>query len=207
MKAAYKYRGHPPRLQSWDYSSAGAYFVTFVVKGKVCCLSTIESGRLCLSPCGEIVQGCWSELTGQFHLVVLDEIVVMPNHVHAVIFLTGQDKRGNSGRDFTNEGLKGTLIPQGSTNQGPTLKPMMADPRLVLGKVIRAWKAKSARMIHAADNPFFTWQSRYYEHIVRDEVELNRIRTYIANNPIQWDMDEENPERQGYPMSTLNLVK
>ena len=72
---------------------------------------------------------------------------------------------------------------------------MMADPRLVLGKVIRAWKAKSTRMIHEAGDPSFAWQSRYYEHIIRNELELDQIRTYIASNPARWDIDVENPER------------
>ncbi len=72
----------------------------------------------------------------------------------------------------------------------------MADSGMVLGKVIRAWKAKSAWMIHEAGNPSFAWQSRYYEHIIRNESELERIRAYILNNPAQWDVDVENPERQ-----------
>src|SRR5712691_7102979 len=136
MKTTYKHKGHPPHLQSWNYSSAGAYFVTFVVKGKVRCLSTIENGRLQLIRWGEIVQNCWFELPSQFQSVILDEIVIMPNHVHAIVLLT------DAGMDcgaFIYEGPKGALMNQGSTNQGSTLEPMMADPRLVLGKVIRAW--------------------------------------------------------------------
>jgi len=182
METSRQHKGHPPRLRSWDYSSVGAYFVTFVVKGKVRCLSTIEYGRLQLIRWGEIVQNCWFGLPSQFQSVILDEIVIMPNHVHAIIFLT-------------ETGMKGALLHQGSTGRGSTLKPMMADPRLVLGKVIRAWKAKSTRMIHEVGDPSFAWQSRYYEHIIRNELELDRIRTYIANNPAQWDIDVENPER------------
>jgi putative transposase len=187
----YKHKGHPPRLKGWDYSWGGAYFVTFVVKGKVRCLSTIENGKLHLSRWGEIVQSYWFELPSQFQLVVLDEIVIMPNHVHAVVFLTGKNEKGKSCGAFIHEGPRGALI-----NQGPTLRPMMADSGMVLGKVIRAWKAKSAWMIHEAGNPFFAWQSRYYEHIIRNELELERIRAYILNNPAQWDVDVENPERQ-----------
>jgi REP element-mobilizing transposase RayT len=141
--------------------------------------------------------------------VILDEIVIMPNHVHAIVLLTsaGVDRGA-----FIYEGPKEALMNQGSTNQGSTnqgstLKPMMANPRLVLGKVIRAWKAKSAWMIHEAGHSFFAWQSRYYEHIIRNELELNRIRKYIANNPAQWDIDAENPERQKSAMLTPNLMK
>jgi REP element-mobilizing transposase RayT len=192
MNTIYKPRGHPPRLQNWDYSSAGAYFVTFVVKGKVRCLSTIENGKLQLIRWGEIVQDCWFELPSQFQSVILDEMVIMPNHVHAIVLLAGA---GMDCEAFIYEGPKGALIHQGSTNQGPTLKPMMADSGIVLGKVIRAWKAKSALMIHKAGNLSFAWQSRYYEHIIRNELELERVRAYIVNNPVQWDVDVENPER------------
>ena len=164
--------------------------MTFAVKGKVCCLSTIGNGKLQLIRWGEIVQGCWFELPSQFQSVILDEMVIMPNHVHAVIFLTDKNEKGESCGAFIHEGPRGALI-----NQGPTLKPMMADPRLVLGKVIRAWKAKSAWRIHQAGNLSFAWQSRYYEHIIWNGLELKQIRTYIVNNPAHWDMDDENPGR------------
>lgn len=191
MYTSNKGKGHPPRLQGWDYSWAGAYFVTFVVKGQRCCLSTIENGKLRLSSWGETVQRCWLELPSQFQLVALDEMVIMPNHVHTAMFLTGTNMGSGA---FIHEGPRRALIYQGSTKQGFVLKPMMADPRMVLGKVIRAWKAKSARLIHEAGNSSFAWQSRYYEHVIRNESELDRIRTYITNNPLEWDTDVENPK-------------
>ncbi|MGH9425419.1 MAG: transposase [Terriglobia bacterium] len=202
MHAVNKGKGHPPRLKGWDYSWAGGYFVTFLVKGRLCCLSTIDKGKLQSSPSGEIVQQCWLELPTQFPQVVIDEMVIMPNHVHAVVLLT--DTCGA----FIYEGPREALINQGPTNQGPTnqgstkqgsLKPMMSDPQMVLGKVIRAWKAKSARLIHQAGHPSFAWQSRYYEHIIRGESELDQVRVYIANNPMQWDIDSENPNRRETP--------
>ena len=209
MHTSNKGKGHPPRLQGWDYSWAGAYFVTFVVKGQLCCLSTIENGKLWLSSWGETVQRCWLELPSQFQSVILDEMVIMPNHVHAVIFLTGKGEKGKDCRAFIHEGLEGqggrrAFIHEGSEralmNQGPTkhpgstLRPMMADPRMVLGKVIRAWKAKSAWLIHEVGNLSFAWQSRYHEHVIRNESELDRIRTYVVNNPLEWDTDVENPK-------------
>lgn len=100
-----------------------------------------------------------------------------------------------SGEAFMNEGPRRALMNQGPTKHpGSTLRPMMADPRMVLGKVIRAWKAKSAWLIHEAGNLSFAWQSRYHEHVIRNEPELDRIRTYIVNNPLEWDTDVENPK-------------
>jgi len=195
MHTSNKGKGHPTRLQGWDYSWAGAYFVTFVVKGQLCCLSTIENGKLWLSSWGETVQRCWLELPSQFQSVILDEMVIMPNHVHAVIFLTGKGEKGKDCGAFIHEGSRGALMNQGPTKHpGSTLRPMMADPRMVLGKVIRAWKAKSAWLIHEVGNLSFAWQSRYHEHVIRNESELDRIRTYVVNNPLEWDTDGENPK-------------
>lgn len=193
MKHESKRKGHPPRLQGWDYSWAGAYFVTFVVKDRSCCLSTIVNGQIQLSPWEHIVEECWLRLPAQFEHVVLDEMVVMPNHVHAIVFLTNPGGASHSGRAFIHEGPKGALINQGPTNQGPTLQPIMADPRMLLGKVIRAWKAKSTRLIRQGGHRAFAWQSRYYEHIIRNPAELHRIQRYVHENAARWESDREHP--------------
>jgi REP element-mobilizing transposase RayT len=230
MKNERKRKGHPPRLPGWDYSWAGAYFVTFGVQDRSCCLSTIVKGQIQLSPWGHIVEECWLGLPELFAGIMLDEMVVMPNHVHAIVFLTNPDGAchpDNPGRAFIHEGPKGALINQGPTDQGPTdqgptdpgptdpgptdpgptdpgpadqgptLQPMMADPRMVLGKVIRAWKAKSTRMIRRAGHRGFAWQSRYYEHIIRNPDELHRIRRYVRENAVRWESDREHPTKIG----------
>ncbi len=188
-------RGHPPRLKGWDYSWAAAYFVTLVVKDRWCCLGTIEDEVVQLSPSGSIVEECWQELPGQFPGVELDALVIMPNHVHAILCLTGQDDSLGGGA-WINQGPRG----QGQGGQvlpgaSPGLQSMMADPKLVLGKVIRAWKGKSSRLIRLGGDETFTWQSRYYDHIIRNEAELGRVRQYIASNPARRTLDTENPAR------------
>ncbi len=119
----------------------------------------------------------WNRLPGLFPGIQLDALVVMPDHVHAIIWLPGC----------------GALINQGPTNQGPTnqgptgdkhqLQPMMADPRMLLGKVVRAWKASSTNHIRRGGLLDFRWQSRYYEHVIRNGRALANIRRYIAMNP------------------------
>jgi putative transposase len=181
--------GRPPRLRGWDYSSAGAYFVTFVVRNRHCCLGETVGSEMRLSQWGEIAQQCWVETPLQFPSVSPDSMQVMPNHVHAIAWLAGGA--------LNNQG--GALINQGSTNNQGHLRPIMADPRLLLGKVVRAWKAQSTRLIRVAGYPDFAWQSRYYDHIVRNDSELERIRSYIENNPARWAEDKENPERTERP--------
>jgi REP element-mobilizing transposase RayT len=189
-------KGHPPRLAGWDYSRPGAYFVTFTVAGRLRCLSTVRGGRVKLGTAGEIVEQCWQELPRSFP-VRLDARVIMPDHVHAILILTlpSETSRPASYRALIEEEASGGALTSGGAliNQGPTgdgqgsLQPMMADPRMVLGKVVRAWKARSTRLIRTAGAPSFAWQSRYYEHVIRDRPTLDRVRQYIANNPLRWN--------------------
>ena len=162
-------KGHPPRLAGRDYSAAGAYFITFSVSQRERCLSTVdEEGELRLTRFGRIVESSWQDVAAQFPHAVLDCMVVMPDHVHAIVMLT--------------EG--GALIHQGpARSPGGALPPLMVDRRPVLGKIVRCWKARSAYTIRRAGKPDFVWQSRYYEHIIRDQTSLYRIRRYIAQNP------------------------
>ena len=78
-----------------------------------------------------------------------------------------------------------TGVDQGHTGMDQGFMPMMADPAMVLGKVVRAWKARSTRLIRRTCDPGFAWQSRYYEHIIRSPAELERIRNYIELNPLK----------------------
>ena len=76
----------------------------------------------------------------------------------------------------------GGVMNRGVMNHGPTL-----------GEIVRTFKAVSAREIRRNNPPVLPWQRNYYEHIIRDDEELNRVRQYIANNPMQWGIDRENP--------------
>jgi REP element-mobilizing transposase RayT len=104
--------------------------------------------------------------------VELDTFVVMPNHVHGIIVLT----------EPAGAGLK----------PAPTKKPPLSE-------IIRAFKTFSSRRINALrDMPgISTWQRNYYEHVIRDEDVLSRVREYIATNPLRWELDRENPQRTG----------
>jgi putative transposase len=79
---------------------------------------------------------------------------------------------------------------KGAMNHAPTL-----------GEIVRTYKAVSTHVIRQSFNPGFAWQRNYYEHVIRDDLSLERIRDYIANNPARWAEDEENPEHQTLPKS------
>ena len=153
-----------PRLKDYDYANAGAYFVTICTHHKQAIFGQNKSGVVELSPYGEHVERAWREIPEHFPAVYLDEFVVMPNHVHGVVFIDGERARHAS--------------------------PLQPGPKL--GTVIGAFKSAAARLINQAratpGAPL--WQRNYYEHVIRNEASLSEIREYIANNPLKWTLDE-----------------
>jgi len=163
------------RLKEYDYSQPGEYFITICTNDKKCIFGEVVEEEIRLSPIGEIAKKCWEEIHEHFCDVMLDEYVIMPNHVHGIIIIT-------EGRDLI--------------NQIPTKNfPLMQNPKMTLGKIIRHYKARSAKHIYDSGYIDFRWQSLFYDRIVRSDKELNSIRDYIINNPLKWYLDEENPNK------------
>ncbi|HUU27272.1 MAG TPA: transposase [archaeon] len=159
------------RLKGYDYSQPGAYFITVCTQNHECLLGKIVKTEMLINAWGDVVQECWYDLPNHYAGLELDISVVMPNHVHGIIVLA--DSRRRAG-----------------------LKPA---PTPGLPEIVRAFKTFSARRINrirsTAGAPF--WQRGYYEHVIRNENELNRVREYIMQNPSRWSLDRENYERKG----------
>jgi putative transposase len=206
------------RLKGHDYSQAGMYFVTLCAKGRQAVLGEVIENEVVLSEIGKVVVECWLEIPSHFPNVELDQFVVMPNHVHGIVIIKeslvgtrhavsplGESQANHSGKGFIYE----TQSREGLMNQTPTRRetdhqssttkdsssgwPLMKGPGVTLGKVIRAFKAKCSKLIHDAGHPNFSWQRNFYEHIIRDERDLDRIRRYILDNPINWEHDDNFP--------------
>jgi putative transposase len=176
------------RLKGYDYASPGPYFVTICVLGRDSVFGEITDGIISLSSYGEIVQQQWQWLFEQYDYLQSDEFMVMPNHFHGIIHIMGNDHCGyqEDGRDSERNGHNRSLR---------KIKPL---PQLV-----GAFKTRSSKLIHQTAEISFQWQKSYYEHIVRNEKELHRIRDYIANNPINWQTDIENTAGNGHDRSLL----
>lgn len=159
------------RLRDYDYSQMGAYFMTICTQNRECLFGSISDGRIQSTDYGEIVNECWNDLPNHYGYVVLDTFALMPNHVHGIIIIAG---------GFVGAGFK----------PAPTM-----TKRHGLPEIIRAFKTFSARRINTIRNTPGTpvWQRNYYEHVIRNEDDLNKIREYIVHNPVQWADDEENP--------------
>ena len=157
------------RLSDYDYSNAGAYFITVCVACRRCLLGDLRDGTVCLSPAGECVRAAWTGLESRYTGVLLGEYVIMPNHVHGILLLGSETDLGGH--------------PSGSKS---------------LGQIVGAFKTRSAHLINdlRLSPGISVWQRGYYEHVVRNERSLRGIREYIANNPSQWALDCENPDRQ-----------
>lgn len=186
------------RLQGYDYAQAGAYFVTICTHNRECLFGEVVDEEMVLNDAGRMVQTIWDGLPERFPTVELDQSVVMPNHIHGILVLGGAQfiapdtSRRDLSRPYTgatesgarNRTLTMAEQDQGVINHAPTL-----------GEIIRAFKAVTARQIRITGFSEFGWQRNYYEHIIRDEGSLNRIREYIVINPVRWQLDRENPWR------------
>jgi putative transposase len=171
------------RLKGYDYAQPGVYFVTICVREQTCALGDVVNGEMVLSDAGHVVRVCWDDLPNHYPHVQLDAFIIMPNHVHGVIVLVDDDTVVGAG-----------FKPAPTTKPAPAPKP--AIKRHGLPEIVRAFKSFSARRINemhdTAGAPF--WQRGFYEHIVRNERELDAIRRYILDNPLKWALDRDNPE-------------
>lgn len=165
------------RLSGWDYSSPGYYFVTICVKNKECFLADNVDGKVVPNEYGKIVESRWVWLKNQYRYVELDAFIVMPNHVHGLIKITGS--KVGTGRDLS--------LPDLSLPINEKIKS--------LSDIIGAFKTTSSKDIHQAGFPNFYWQRSFYERIIRSEGEASKTRQYIRDNPENWDHDDENPEK------------
>ncbi len=170
------------RLRGYDYTRPGAYFVTICTRKRVCLFGDVVDGEMRLNALGDVVRDEWFRTAELRPYVRLDEreFVVMPNHIHGIIWIVGDDTVGDD-----------TVGAQ--RRCAPTRKPNVTPGSL--GAIVRSFKSAVTKRINALRGtpgaPL--WQRNYYEHIIRNEEALQRIREYIANNPLRWGQDLENP--------------
>lgn len=165
------------RLQGYDYSQAGAYFVTIITYQRDCLFGEIENKEMVLNNLGKISNECWQEIPEHFPFVELGSYVIMPNHVHGIIVITDKGR--------------GTAV----------LRPYDGNPHKInvkpgsLGAIVRSYKSAVSYRANKELTMTGIWQRNYYEHVIRNDKEMDKIWRYIEANPAQWEEDEENPNR------------
>lgn len=179
------------RLKGYDYSQAGAYFVTIVTQDRACVFGDVVGDEVRLNDAGRMTAAAWEGLPVRFPTVDVDAFVVMPNHVHGIVLLESARVEAP---------LVGALPPADGVNAPAGGATTRVAP--TLGGVIGAFKSvvtvDYVRGVRAGAWPPFRgrlWQRNYYEHVVRGVGDLDRIRRYIAENPLRWQVDAENPSR------------
>jgi putative transposase len=180
------------RLRQYDYSWPGAYFVTICVREKECVLGEIVDGEMRLSEWGQIVHAFWGAIPDHFPNVSIDGRVTMPNHGHVIININ-HDRRGAVAAP--NIAASHDAAPTNATETGEVTGEETSPLRATLGQIVAYYKYQTTKRINALRDmpgvPF--WQRNYWEHVIRDEIDLNRIRQYIENNPLRWHEDQLNP--------------
>ena len=198
------------RLKQYDYAQGGAYFVTLCTKGRECVLEDpVVEG---------IILAVWHALPGWFPTIELDEFVVMPNHVHLIVWLLPPDEvDAEASLADVEDRARASLAP---TNVMADVGATLADARIGASPIPTEWVIPKPEAVNMAPtlgdvmgafkSLVFTvyldwieahdplrrakfWQRNYFEHVIRSEVELNAIRQYIIDNPAKWEQDRDNP--------------
>ena len=168
------------RLPGYDYTQPGCYFITICAAGRQGIFGEITSKETCLvaSPIGEFVNECWATIPLHFPNVILDEYVLMPNHLHGILQIADLKQCGHRPAMMT-------------ANAEAFGKPV---PRSI-STIIRSFKSIVSRRVidKGLGVGLPVWQRNYYERVIRSEHDLNEIRKYISENPTNWSHDPDNP--------------
>ena len=179
------------RLKEYDYSQPGAYFITIVTYQRECLFGEITDEEIVLSKAGLVAKQQWERLPHRFHNIELSTFVVMPNHVHGIILM----------KDY-GRGIAGNLkdLDEGTSRYAPTERQFGKQIPGSIPTIVRSYKSAVSHRINlmrgTKNAP--VWQRNYYEHIIRNQTDLEQTYKYIQFKPVQWSRDEENPEWQSH---------
>jgi putative transposase len=166
------------RLREYDYAQAGGYFVTICTQGHKCIFGEVRDAEMRLNNVGSIVEDEWRRTIDVRAEIVLDAFVVMPNHLHGIVFTLEHARRDG-----------GNVAP----------RTMRGTGHRSLSGFVAGFKAATTRRVNALRmvRASLLWQRNYYEHIIRSEADLDRIRQYVADNPARWGEDGYHPSKVG----------
>ena len=175
-----RHRRRSVRLGGHDYTQPGAYFVTICTHDRQCLFGDVIAGQMQLNKVGRIVCEEWRKTAEVREDVIIDEFVVMPNHVHGVLALVGATRRVA----LLSEGTDG----KGNQPKGPV--------RGSIGAIVGQIKSVATKRINKLRGTpgALVWQRNYHDRIPRSDSALSAVREYIRRNPADWGADPDNPE-------------
>ena len=214
-----KYRIPSSRLQTWDYGTNGAYFITICTQNREHFFGIVQNGTVQLSEIGKISERLWIEIPNQFPFIELGNFVVMPNHVHGILiinkivspsvetrfiasnniesldnketrFIASNKIESNVVDDINDDVNEETRLiaslPDKNGGFSGDKNPMLND---TISKIIRWYKGRCSFECRKI-NSDFGWQSRFYDHIIRNSKSFDIIQNYIFENPMNWEKDK-----------------
>jgi putative transposase len=179
------------RLRGYDYSQPGAYYVTITTRHRACLFGDVVNGAMRLNDGGRVAKQCWMAIPDHFPHTTLDAYVIMPNHVHGIIVIAERVADIVGANNYS---------PLQYPQQPPEMPPPapFRSPSKTIGSMVRGFKIGVTKWFRANTDVYTVWQRNYYDHVIRDERSLNRIRWYILENPARWHDDRENPDRRDH---------
>jgi len=168
-----EYNRQSARLKNFDYSQRGMYSITICTQGRQCFFGEVKNGEMVLNNIGEIINRCWREIPNYYQGTGIGVFQIMPNHLHGIIEINHKPDVG-------------------AIHELPL---QIKRRNMLIPKIIGRFKMNTAKRINILRRTpgCQFWQRNYYEHIVRDDDDLNRIRAYIRENPLNWGKDKNNP--------------
>jgi putative transposase len=189
-----KFRIPSARLQDWDYSSEGAYFITICTRDRAHLFGDIENGIMALSNVGVVANLMWFEIKNHAKSIELGEFIVTPNHIHGILIINDM-KVANDTNEIANDIDDVETRHALSLHHAPITRPNIGSSRFQnqgknsVSSIIGSYK--SAVTKHANRLGFeFGWQERFHDHIIRNAESFETIQNYIANNPLKWKEDK-----------------
>jgi REP element-mobilizing transposase RayT len=199
-----QYRIASIRRPGWDYRRAGAYFITICTGDRIQHFGACRDGRMKLSTIGLIVQGCWYDIPRWNPSVALGAFIIMPDHLHGILILDGASIDNDDNDNDNVQTLQCNVSTMRSESTMRSDSTMDSDSTMEskaknefyqkispqsgsVSVLIRSFKSAATRHIRRAfPDTNFTWQERFYDHIIRNEASFARITRYIQNNPAKW---------------------
>jgi putative transposase len=197
-----KYRNESARLQNWDYGWDAPYFITICTKDRVHHFGEIENNKMKLSHQGVIADLLWYEIKNHAKNVILGEFVVMPNHIHGILIIDGNDAAHDvgTGRTIGTGHDVGTGHALSLPSNALSLPPQQPEKTIgqqryqnqgqnTLSSIIGSYKSAVTKHCNRLGLEF-AWQTRFHDHIIRNDESFQRISEYIKNNPANWKDDK-----------------
>jgi putative transposase len=175
------------RLKGYDYSQPGWYFITLCTNNREKLLGEVIDGNIKLNELGKIAEDEWLKTAEIRKNIIIDQYIIMPNHLHGIIGIVEVESRSVRANSYSPQ-----LVPQSTKPKRESQPSGFQSPSKTIGAIIRGYKGAVTKKINILlDTPGASvWQRNYFERVIRNEPELNRIRKYIIENPAKWQNDK-----------------